>query len=110
MSLAVVKPDANVLAEEPIGDDQVDVVVAIDVNTSDSETQRIVVKNRERVGGCIAAELKLNAVKIAIRRTAKTLTSSEVGRMVTIEIGQHPTGFRKIKSDSAGNLGSPEAL
>src|SRR5215831_18043780 len=100
MSLAVVEPDANVLTEEPIGDDQVDVVVAIDVNTSDSKTQRIVVKNGERAGRCIAAELKLNAVKIAIRGTAKTLIRSEVGRMVTIQIGQQPTGFRKGKSES----------
>src|SRR5215831_6614240 len=104
MSLAVVEPDANVLAEEPIGDDQVDVVVTIDVSTSDSETQRIVVKNGERAGSCIAAELKLNAVKIAIRGAAKTLTCGEVGRVVTIQIGQHPTGFRKIKSESALSL------
>src|SRR5215831_6781893 len=104
MSLAVVEPDANVLAEEPIGDDQVDVVVTIDVNASDSETQRIVMKNGERTGRRIAAELKLNAVKITIRSTAKTLTCREAGRMVTIQIGQHPTEFRKIKSESALNF------
>src|SRR5215831_795494 len=105
MSLAVVEPDANLLAEEPIGDDQVNVVVTIDVNTSDSETQRIVVKNGERTGRRSAtAELKLNAVKITIRGTARTLTCGEVRRMVTIQMGQHPTGFRKIKSESALSL------
>jgi len=100
MSLAFVEPDAYVVAEEPIRYDQVGVVVTIDVNSDDSKAQRIVVKNGERAGRCIAAELKLNAVKIAIRGTAKTLTGSEVGRMVTIQIGQQPTGFRKGKSES----------
>src|SRR5262245_13451098 len=100
MSLAVVEPDAYVLAEEPIGDDQVGVIVTIDVNTDDSETQRIVVHKRKRTGWAVAAELELNEVKIAIRGTAKMLTRSEVGRMVTIQISQQPTGFLKGKLES----------
>src|SRR5215510_12722418 len=98
MSLAVVEPDANVLTEEPIGDDQVDVVVTIDVNTRDFEPKRIVLENGKGIGRYITAQLKLNAVNIAIRGTAKTLTCSEVGRMITIQIGQQPTGFRKGKA------------
>src|SRR5262245_30870718 len=46
-SPAIVEPDADILAEKSIGDDQINVVVAIDIVSSDSQTQCIVMKKEE---------------------------------------------------------------
>ena len=90
MALAVVEPNADLLVGIPIGDDQVDVVVTIDINTGNFETQNIVVENGKGGGRCVAAQFQLDLVKIAIFGTAQTLARGEVGLMVTIQIGQHP--------------------
>ena len=90
MALAVVEPNADVLVGKPIGDDQVDVVVTIDINTSNFETQNIVVKNSKGGGRCVAAQFQLDLIKIAIFGRAQTLAFSEVRHVVTIQIGQHP--------------------
>lgn len=52
---AIIEPDADMLAEKSIRDDQVDVVVAIDILSNDSQTQCIVMKKEEGPGGRITA-------------------------------------------------------
>ena len=54
-SLAIVEPDVDLLAKKSIGDDQIDVVVSIDIVSSDSQTQCIVVKKEERSGRRVTA-------------------------------------------------------
>ena len=52
---AIIEPDADMLAEEPIGDDQINVVISIDIVSSDSQTECIVMKKEERPGGRVTA-------------------------------------------------------
>ena len=54
-SPAIVEPDADMLAEKSIRDDQINVVVAIDVVSSDSQTQCVVMKKEEGPGGRVTA-------------------------------------------------------
>ena len=97
-SLAIVEPDADMLVGKSIGDDQINVVVSIDIMSSDSQTQCIVVKKEERSGRRVTAQPKLNLIKVTIFGAAQSPALRNIGLVVAIEIGQHPPGLGRTKS------------
>ena len=74
-------------AEKPVGNDQVNVAVAVNVESRYFQAQRIIVENSEGTAERAAAQLELDSVKIAIFRAAKAPRCCEVGLMIAIQIG-----------------------
>ena len=48
-SFSVVEPEADLIAEKPIRNDQIDIVILVYIKAGDFETQRIIVENRKHI-------------------------------------------------------------
>ena len=90
--------DADGLAEKPIRNARVDIVVVICLKTTEFDTLYTGVKNGKGIGRRVPVWLKRNLVKVSIFDSA---FASAVELMVTIEFGQGPI---KVARKSGGVL------